>query len=623
MTLIAQTNLITVYYISFKMATMCSFSCSILPYKNQYETSKQISIKKPQYSSQSTSKLQVATKAVETIEPVTTKVVETIEPVTRRSANYVPSLYSFDHIQSLFSEYTGEDYKTRANTLKDEVKMMLREVGSPLSALELVDNLQRLGISYHFDDEIRSLLDVVYDTYYKTHDKWNAMDLNLKALGFRLLRQHGYHVPQEILQNFKEETKNLKPESCEDTMAMLNLYEACYHSFDDESILDDARDLTTKYLKENHDKMDERVSSFASHALELPLHWRVPRIESKWFIDAYEKIRDMNPTLLELAKLDFNMVQAVHIEDIKNESRWWRNTRWDTQLSFIRDSLVSSFMWTIGLGYLPHYSNGRSSLAKALTMSTAIDDVYDVYGTLDELEKFTDIINRWDINAMEGLPAYMKICFLGLYNSINEIAYNTLTDTGILILPYLKKAWADLCKAYLVEAHWYYSGYIPTLQEYVDNGYASSCGALVLMHAKFATSVHATDEILQRMTEFETIDRYSSLIFRLANDLVTSTDEMTRGDTSKSIQCYMHETGANEEEARTYIKDLILDAWKKINRERVCANSDQFSREYIEYASNMARVAQFMYREGDGLGRPEITKPHLSALLFNPIQVTK
>ena len=37
---------------------------------------------------------------------------------------------------------------------------------------------------------------MIYYNYYKTHNKWNSMDLNVKALGFRLLRQHGYQVPQ-------------------------------------------------------------------------------------------------------------------------------------------------------------------------------------------------------------------------------------------------------------------------------------------------------------------------------------------------------------------------------------------------------------------------------------------
>lgn len=32
----------------------------------------------------------------------------------------------------------------------------------------------------------------------------------------------------------------------------------------------------------------------------------------------YERSDDMNPTLLELAKLDFNMVQATYQEDLRH-----------------------------------------------------------------------------------------------------------------------------------------------------------------------------------------------------------------------------------------------------------------------------------------------------------------
>ncbi|KAI3822623.1 hypothetical protein L1987_10218 [Smallanthus sonchifolius] len=166
------------------MASMCLFPCSVPYYKKCHDRSRQFDIPKPIYSSESKSKA------------VSVKAATVAEPIVRRSANYAPSLWSFDHIQSLSSEYTGEDYKLRADTLKDAVKMMIREVGNPLNTLELVDDLQRLGISYHFEDEIRDLLERIHYNYYKTHDKWNRLDLNLKALGFRLLRQHGYQVPQ-------------------------------------------------------------------------------------------------------------------------------------------------------------------------------------------------------------------------------------------------------------------------------------------------------------------------------------------------------------------------------------------------------------------------------------------
>ncbi|XP_035843370.1 R-linalool synthase QH1, chloroplastic isoform X5 [Helianthus annuus] len=507
------------------MASMSVFPCSTFYYKKYHDIGTKFVIRKPIYATQSTSK------------------VVTAETVPRRSANYASSLWSFDQIQSLSSEYVGQDYKAMADTLKDAVKMMIHKGGNQLNTLQMIDDLQRLGISYHFEDEIRNLLEMIYCNYYKTPEEWNGMDLNLKALGFRLLRQHGYQVPQEIFHDFKDKMQNFKPYLADDMMGILNLYEASSYSLEDESILDHARDFTTKYMKENQDKTDKSISSLVTHALELPLHWRVPRVEAKWFIEQYEQRADKNPTLIDLAKLDFDMVQAVHIEDLKHASRWWRNKKWDKKLSFSRDRLVEHFLWSTGFCHLPQHSLGRRTMTK----------------------------------------------------------------------------WAGLCKAYLVEARWYNNGHTPTLQEYLDNAYTSISAPAVLMHANFVISVHSSNDILQSMPRLEKTIYYSSLIFRLADDLATSSDELARGDVSKSIQCYMHESGATEEEAREYIKELILETWKKINKERAHANS-QFERGFIEYATNISRMALLMYSDGDGHGCPDLTKSHVSSLFFNPLQ---
>ena len=48
---------------------------------------------------------------------------------------------------------------------------------------------------------------------------------------------------------------------------------------------------------------------------------------------------------------------------------------------------------------------------------------------------------------MDQIPDYMKICFLALYNPINEMAYDTLKEQGFHIVRYLKKAvWILLLK---------------------------------------------------------------------------------------------------------------------------------------------------------------------------------
>ncbi|KAJ9540447.1 hypothetical protein OSB04_026953 [Centaurea solstitialis] len=488
---------------------------------------------------------------------------------------------------------------------------------NPLRTLELVDDLQRLGISYHFHDELSNVLKTIYGCYYESHEKWNTLDLNLKSLGFRLLRQHGYRIPQEIFEDIKDETGNIKADINEDIVGMLNLYEASFHATQDENILDEAREFTTKCLKEKLEKnkiVDESTSTLVSHALDLPLHWMIQRFEAIWFIETYKKRSNMKPALLELAVLDFNIVQGIHQEDLKYSSRWWDGLRWDKKLSFARDRLVESFMWSVGSRYEPPFGDLRRNITKLISIVNVVDDVYDVYGTLDELEQFTDVVKRWDIHAIEELPNYMKICFLGFYNTINEMAYNALTGQESLVIPYVKKAWTDYCDANLVEARWFNSGYTPTLEEYLKNSCITISVPVIITNAYFCGSTDDmnADEALHNVLHL------SAMILRLTDDLGTSSAELKRGDVPKSVECYMHETGASEEKARAYIKKLIMETWKKLNKERMALKSPS-SHIFAECATNLGRMGHFTYQRGDIFGSPDdLYKSHEIALLFTP-----
>ena len=122
-----------------------------------------------------------------------------------------------------------------------------------------------------------------------------------------------------IFSSFKDELGNFKSHICEDTKGMVYLYEASYLLVEGENVLEHARDFTTKHLGEFIKRnKDQHLSILVSHSLKIPLHWRMPRLEARWFIDIYARSEGMNPTLLELAKLDFNMVQATHQEDLRD-----------------------------------------------------------------------------------------------------------------------------------------------------------------------------------------------------------------------------------------------------------------------------------------------------------------
>ncbi|KAE8696025.1 (R)-limonene synthase 1 [Hibiscus syriacus] len=537
----------------------------------------------------------------------------------RRSGNFLPPLWNDHDLQLLTSNYKGDEYGGQVEELKGRVRMMLNDMGGdePLDELEMIDNLLRLGVAYHFDDEIHNILGNIY----RNNDSNQIKKDNLyaTALEFRLLREHGYHSSPEVFDSFRDKEGNFRLSLRDDIKGMVSLYEASYHCFEGESIMEAAWQFTSKHLK-HVSNVDPNLAIQVTHALDLPLHWRIPRLEARWYIDVYERRANFNPTVLNLAKLDFNILQGLYQEELNDLSRWWKNTGLGDRLSFARDRLVESFFWAVAIAFKPQLGSCREVITKAIQLITVIDDIYDVYGTLDELVLFTDAVERWDNKAMKQLPDYMKICFFALYNTVNEMAYDILKEQGHDVVLDLKNKWVDLLRAYLLEARWYHSGYKPSFEEYLKNGWISISGPLIAVQS----SLFVTDQINQKELEF--LESYpellywSSLIFRLQNDLGTSSEELKRGDVAKSIQCYMYENGVSEGAAREHIENAMREAWKKVNVNR--AGVGLLTGTVTEHMLNLARTAHCVYRHGDGFGNENFNVKHdVMSLLFDPISL--
>ncbi|MCL7024581.1 hypothetical protein MKW94_025892 [Papaver nudicaule] len=543
----------------------------------------------------------------------------------RRSANFHPNIWDYEFLDSLTSDYKSEICTDRAEKLKENVRGMFDEAGVLVYSLKLIDTIQRLGLDYHFRNEIKSVLDKIFMT---AKDHQNT--LTVEALKFRLFRQHGYQISQDVLKSFIEET-NQNNGKTTDFEGLLSLYEASFYAYEGEEILNQAQQVTSRHLKNFLNERNDHRSSMSGfleeeiiHSLELPLLWRVPKMEVRRYIKMYEmKQEDMHPTLLEFAKLDFNIVQAKYHEDLKYASRWWTDLALHESLGFARNRLVENFLWNIGFNSEPKFGNVRRQVTKIGCLITVIDDVYDVYGSLDELKLFTEAVVRWNINTVENLPHYMKMCFLALYNTVNGIGYDVLKTNNVDVMPYLKKAWGDLCRAYMVEATWYYNGYIPTLEEYTNNAWISISGPLLSIHAYCQMGDHEiTKEALEYMNNNQSdLVRWSSMILRFADDLGTSKDELERGDVAKSIQCYMNETAVSDSVAREHVKQLISASWKKMNTS-LSSSRGVFPSSFINTSQNIARMGQYMYQYGDGHGIPNReAKDRIMSIIVEPIPV--
>lgn len=90
-----------------------------------------------------------------------------------------------------------EKEKQVIEELKKEVRneLMIKTSDEPMQhmkLIELIDVVQRLGIGYHFEEEIEEALRHIYVIY---DEQWTESN-NLKtiSLWFRILRQQGFNV---------------------------------------------------------------------------------------------------------------------------------------------------------------------------------------------------------------------------------------------------------------------------------------------------------------------------------------------------------------------------------------------------------------------------------------------
>ncbi|CAL5331981.1 unnamed protein product [Camellia sinensis] len=375
----------------------------------------------------------------------------------------------------------------------EEVRTVLRNVEGreeedSLKGLVMIDALQRLGIDYHFREDIEAVLHSQYmnsssHSFTDQHD-----DLYEVSTRFRLLRQQGYNVPTvcyvtvacggrsggtngDVFHKFKDKDGRFKTELSEDIRGLMGLYEASQLSIEGEDILDQAADFSAQQL-----------NGCFQYARNQPLKW---------------------------------------------------------------------YLWPMATLTDPSLSEQRVELTKRISLVYIIDDIFDVYDTLEELILFTEAVNRWELAAVNELPSYMKLCLKVLLDNTNEVAYGVHKKYGWDPIDSLRRTWAILCNAFLEEAKWFASGQLPKAEEYLKNGIVSSGVPAVLVHMFFLLGHGMNKESVNFMIDNPDIITSTATILRLRDDLGSAKDENQDGHDGSYVDCYMKEhEGYTAETAR-------------------------------------------------------------------------
>ncbi|KAF3455994.1 hypothetical protein FNV43_RR00637 [Rhamnella rubrinervis] len=404
------------------------------------------------------------------------------------------------------------------------------------------------------------------DEYFIDGSHNHIVNLHTTSLWFRLLRQDIFH-------KFANKEGKFKGEHVNDVEGMLSLYEAAHWRVNGEHLLDEGLSFTTTHLA---------------------------------FFAAASTIA--NPFLAEQKELS----------DI---SRWWKDLDFASKLPFARDRVVECYFWILGVYFEPQYALARRIVTKVMAVTSVIDDIYDVYATFDELQVFTEAIERWDVICMNQLPEYMKYCYQALLDVYEEIEQLMTKEGRSYSVYYAKEEMKKLTRVYFTEAKWLKEKYIPTLDEYMELS-LGSCGYSLLTTTSFlGMGDIATKEVFHWVSNGPRIVKASSTICRLMDDVVDHKEHNKgHGDSASSVECYMNKHGVSEEEACDELRKQVVDAWKDINEE--CVEPRDVPMALLMRPVNLARVMDVFYKDGDGYTHAAgPMKTFISSLLVHPIPI--
>uniref|UniRef100_A0A7N2M889 Uncharacterized protein n=1 Tax=Quercus lobata TaxID=97700 RepID=A0A7N2M889_QUELO len=527
----------------------------------------------------------------------------------RRSANYQPSIWG-DRFLTYGAEFleTEDNLKQQVQELKEEVWSMLTSpVEKPSQKLNLIDALQRLGVSYHFENEIEETLQQLHMTLHDSDDQENDDDLYIVALQFRLLRQQGYNISSEKFTKFKDSKGNFKESLIDDTRAMLSLYEATHVRVHGEDILDEALIFTTTHLEFVASNLSTPLAAQVSHALKQPIRKGLPRLEARHYFSIYQEDPSHDKVLLNFAKLDFNLLQKMHQKELSDIARWWKELNFSKKLPFIRDRVIECYFWILGVYFEPKYFLARRILTKVIAMTSIIDDIYDVYGTLEEIEVFTKAIERWDISATDQLPEYMKVCYKALLDVYCEMEEKIGEGRSYRIRHAIE---APNGSTKITYQQW--------MNIYMQISLVTSGYPMLATTSLVGMGDIVPNDCFEWVSSNPKIVRASAVVCRLMDDIVSHKFEQARGHVASAVECYMAQFCATEEEAINEFRKQVTDAWKDINKE--CLYPTTVPMPVLMRIVNLSRVMDVVYKGQDGYTNAGIVlKDFIRSMLIDPV----
>ncbi|KAG9133783.1 hypothetical protein Leryth_018398 [Lithospermum erythrorhizon] len=464
----------------------------------------------------------------------------------------------------------------------------LAPMDEELFQLCLVNQIQILGLAESFTKEIDEILSQIYRNL-RNQGSRPAEDHNIAkklfkdALAFRLLRLQGYDINERSFCWFLQHEDILIhiEQNCENLQSVLyNLYRATDITFPGDNEVEKARQYSKKLLEKSmkleYHSFDDLVLSpdnhqnMIKHELVTPWISRLDHLDHRMWIEEnrgaplrtgkasfYRVSLDLeNANLKQLAAENFELRQSTYRTELDELIRWAKE-KGLTNMGFGREKTIYSYYATASSLYLPSQSVIRLICAKCSIAITVADDFYDEEGSMSDLKILTDAIQTWDGKYLTG---HGKTIFDAVDDIVRFIASSSSTQDGSMVETELRDIWRETFRAWMTEREWSESGYVPSLEEYMEVGCISIAAHVLVLSPSCFLNPSIPIKVL-KSTKYLEITNLLMASTRLLNDMQSYQKEIEQGKINY-VLLYM------KENPRTSIDDAIEEVKRIVNEKR-------------------------------------------------------
>nr|GMC95701.1 ent-kaur-16-ene synthase, chloroplastic [Ipomoea batatas] len=501
----------------------------------------------------------------------------------------------------------------------------------------VVDNVEKLGINRHFNKGIRNVLDETYRRWLQG-DEEIFMDASTCAMAFRILRTNGYSIPSGPLSQFLDESINsIACGRPKDAYAILDLYQALEVICNSDEYVSEKHNRWYENLRQElssdslfSDIHTRQIHKQVEDAVNFPFYANLERIANRRYIEHYnvENTRFSktsycssnfsNQDFLTLAVEDFNLCQSIHREELKQLERWVVKNRLDT-LKFARQKSAYCYFSAAATLFPPELSDARISWAQNGVLTTVVDDFFDVGGSIEELKNLIHLVEKWNVNvSTDCCSEEVQIIFSALHSTISEIGEKAFRWQERDVMSHIIEIWLNLLNSMLREAEWTKDMTVPTLDDYMENGYVSFALGPIVLPALYLVGPKLSEEIVQH-PEYHHLFNLMSTCGRLLNDFRGFERESKEGKLNALSLRIACGNGSVTEEAAIGEMTHLIDA-KRRELLRLVLQDSVVPRDCKDLFWKMSKVVHQFYVKDDGFTSQGLIGT-VKAILHDPIDL--